>query len=162
MTPTSTTLLVGGTAQLEVTVLGKTGPLDNPTVRWGIDASNIVSVVGSGLTATATARAAGSARIMATGGDKSASADITVSTIPVASLTLSDRSISLVVASTKQLQASTLDAAGATLAGRQISWKSLDSSIASGSGTGLVTGRRLDRLGSSRLPRDGPIQQRRR
>ncbi|PYP70257.1 MAG: hypothetical protein DMD36_07200, partial [Gemmatimonadetes bacterium] len=99
--------------------------------------SSIASVNTSGLV---TGVAAGTATITATSESKSGSATITVTLAPVASVTVSLASPSVVVRGTDQATATLKDAAGNVLTGRAVSWSSSNSSIASVNTSGLVTG----------------------
>src|SRR6266853_328242 len=63
-----------------------------------------------------------------------------VPTVPVASVTVSPATASLTVGQTAQLTATPKDANGNPLTGRTITWSSSDNTIATVSGSGLVTG----------------------
>jgi len=65
---------------------------------------------------------------------------MTVTNVPVASVTVSPAAVSLTVGQTMQLAAVTKDAAGNVLTGRTVTWSSSNTSVATVSGTGLVTG----------------------
>ena len=65
---------------------------------------------------------------------------MTVTNVPVASVTVSPASGSVTVGATVQLAAVTKDAAGNVLTGRTVTWSSSNTSVATVSGTGLVTG----------------------
>src|ERR1035437_8713396 len=59
--------------------------------------------------------------------------------VPVATVTAAPSSQSLFVGGTQQLTATTLDATGATLTGRTITWTTSDATKATVNSTGLVT-----------------------
>src|SRR5437762_376105 len=63
-----------------------------------------------------------------------------VPTVPVASVTVSPASVSVLQGQTVQLTATPRDANGNPLTGRVITWQSSNSAIASVNGSGLVTG----------------------
>src|SRR5438034_2948663 len=63
-----------------------------------------------------------------------------VSTVPVASVTVTPGTASVTVGQTVQLTATLRDANGNPLTGRVITWQSSNSAIASVNGSGLVSG----------------------
>jgi hypothetical protein len=77
--------------------------------------------------------------VIASAGGKQGQQSITVVAVPVASVTVSPASLSLVVGGTQQLTPTTLDVNGATLTGRTISWTTSDATKATVSAAGLVT-----------------------
>jgi uncharacterized protein YjdB len=91
-------------------------------------------------TGVVTGVAVGSARITATVEGKAANATVAVTTVPVARVTVTPATISINRGQTFQLTAATLDASGAPLAGRVITWLSGSASIARVNAQGLVTG----------------------
>src|SRR5207247_622619 len=136
--PTAATILVGATTQLQATTTDSLGNvLTGRTVTW---ASNnaAVTVGGNGL---ATGAGTGSATITATSEGKSGTASITVTNVPVASVTVSPTSATLQVGQTTQLTATPKDASGSPLIGRTVTWSSSDTTIARVSASGLVTAR---------------------
>jgi hypothetical protein len=137
--PTLTT--VGQTVTLTATVLGRLGSVSNPDVAWSSNAPAVVDVSGSGATATATARAAGSATITASSGGQTGNAliTVTITVLPVSTISVSDRAVTLTVGASKQLTALAHDAGGAPLPDRPVGWSAVNPSIASVSASGLVT-----------------------
>src|SRR2546422_163974 len=87
-------------------------------------------------------QAPGNFRVMAkqNGGALADSSTVTVTTVPVASVTVSPPSASIATGATVQLTATTKDAGGNVLTGRAISWGSSNTTGATVSGSGLVTG----------------------
>src|SRR3989454_809397 len=87
-------------------------------------------------------QAPGNFRVMAkqNGGALADSSTVTVTTVPVASVTVSPPSASIATGATVQLAATTRDAGGNVLTGRVISWGSSNTTVATVSGSGLVTG----------------------
>src|ERR1019366_4674280 len=81
----------------------------------------------------------GQAQIIATSGGKQGQQSITVTPIPVASLTVTPTTASLAIGATQQLTATTLDANGNTLSGRAVTWGTSDATKATVSASGLVT-----------------------
>src|SRR5437867_317477 len=134
--PTAATILVGATTQLQATTTDSLGNvLTGRTVTW---ASNnaAVTVGGNGL---ATGAGTGSATITATSEGKSGTASITVTNVPVASVTVSPNSANLTTGQTVQLIATATDASGNPLSGRVITWTSTNTSVATVNGSGLVS-----------------------
>ena len=68
-------------------------------------------------------------------------ANVLVTTIPVASVVVSPASVPLDVGETAQLTATAQDSNGATLSGRVITWSSGNTAVATVSSSGLVTAR---------------------
>jgi uncharacterized protein YjdB len=136
--PGSATVLVGQTAQLTATTLDSAGDtLTGRAVSWASNTPGVATVSSTGLVRGV---AAGAAMVTATVEGKSASATITVTFVPVASVGVSPSSASLVVGQTAQLTATTKDSAGHTLTGRAVSWTSDATAVATVNANGLVTG----------------------
>src|ERR1019366_5200795 len=74
-----------------------------------------------------------------TSGGKQGQQSITVTPIPVASLTVTPTIASLAIGATQQLTAATLDANGNTLSGRTVTWGTSDATKATVNASGLVT-----------------------
>src|SRR3970282_2245815 len=107
------------------------------TIAWATSNPDVAAVSADGLV---TGVAAGSANIAATCEGMSATAVITVETVPVASVTVSPASATLVEGESTQFDASVRDEGGQTLADRVVAWATSDPTIATVSATGLVTG----------------------
>src|SRR5207245_1702370 len=82
----------------------------------------------------------GSATITATSEGQSGTTAVTVSLVPVASVTVSPTAPNVYVGGTVQLTATPKDAAGNALSGRAITWASSNPAVATASAGGLVTG----------------------
>jgi uncharacterized protein YjdB len=137
VSPATASPQVGQTVQLGATVRDASGNiLSGQSVSWSSSAAAVASVSNSGLV---TANALGTATITAASGSKSGVATITVKPEPIASITLSKTSDTLLVGETLQLTA-TLRDQNNNVVTRDIAWTSSNSSVASVSGTGLVTG----------------------
>lgn len=140
VTPTSSTLVTGATATLTAITYDANGnPLTGRTVAWSSTAPGIATVSGSGVV---TAVAPGTATITATSGGKTGSATITVTApapVPVASVVVSPATATIDVGATTTFSATTLDASGHTLTGRVVDWSSSNQSVATVSGSGVVT-----------------------
>lgn len=136
VTPISTSVSVGGTAQLTNTI----SPINatNQNVTWSTNNASIATVSNSGLVTGVTA---GTAIITVTTQDGGfiATSTITVTSgsIAVTGVSVSPLSASIPVAGTSQLTA-TVSPSNAT--NRNVTWSSGNSAIATVSSTGLVTG----------------------
>src|ERR1041385_8648297 len=138
ISPAWTSALVGQTVQLAATTLDSAGNvLTGRAVSWSSSNSSIATVSGSGLV---TGVAAGSATIIAESEGQSGTASVSVSNVPVASVTVSPTAASLIVGGTQQLSATPKDANGNVLSGRTITWTSNNSGVATVNASGLVGG----------------------
>src|SRR5207247_2031447 len=134
--PTAATILVGATTQLQATTTDSLGNvLTGRTVTW---ASNNSTVTGGG-TGVATGAGTGSATITATSEGQSGTSGVTVTFVPVASVTVNPASASVQVGQTVQLSATPRDANGNALPGRTVTWASTNTTVATVNGQGLVT-----------------------
>jgi len=138
VTPASSSLRVGGSVQLSAATKDSTGNvLSGRAVTWSSSNPTAATVSGNGLVS---ALAAGSTTITATSEGKSGTAAVTVTVVPVASVTVSPASSSLRVGATVQLSATTKDSAGTVLTGRSVTWSSNVPAVATVSVNGLVLG----------------------
>src|SRR5713226_2973034 len=138
VTPAAASTTVGQAVQLTATPRDSTGaPLSGRTVTWASSNPGVATVNVSGLV---TGAAAGSATITATSEGKSGTSAITVTSVPVASITVSPASANVLVGQTVQLIATPKDASGNPLSGRTVTWASNNTSVATVSSSGLVTG----------------------
>ena len=137
VSPTSASIAVGATQQLSAVTKDSAGSsLAGRVVTWASSNAAVATVNSAGLV---TGVAAGSATITAASEGKSGTAVITVTIVPVASVTVSPASASLFVGGTRQLSAVTKDAAGNTLTGRVVTWASSNPAVATVNSSGLVT-----------------------
>src|SRR5207253_2103473 len=81
-----------------------------------------------------------SATITAASEGQSGTAAITVTRVPVASVTVSPATANLQQGQTRQLTATPQDASGNALSGRVVTWASGNTAVATVSGSGLVSG----------------------
>jgi uncharacterized protein YjdB len=134
----STSLVTGQTQQLLATLKDSNGDvLSGLTITWSSSNPSVATVSDTGLV---TGIAPGSATITAKVDGKTGTALITVSDAPVASVTVGEGIVVLMVGQTRQLVATLKDANGNTLSGRTVTWFSSDPSIATVTATGLVAG----------------------
>src|SRR6059036_3833816 len=138
VSPAAATVTVGTTTQLTATPKDANGTaLSGRAVTWATSNAAAATVSASGLV---TGVAAGSATITATSEGQSGTSAITVTNVPVGSVTVSPAAVSLTVGQTMQLAAVTKDAAGNVLTGRTVTWTTSNSTVATVLATGLVTG----------------------
>jgi uncharacterized protein YjdB len=136
--PTTASLTVGQTAQLTATPKDANGtPLSGRAVTWATSNAGVATVSTTGVV---TGVAAGTATITATSEGQSGTAAITVTNVPVASVTVTPGVASLLVGGTVQLTATLKDANGNPLSGRVVTWSSSAPLLASVSSSGLVSG----------------------
>ena len=137
ISPTAPNVTVGQTVQLTATSMSATGqPLAGRLTTWSTSAGTVATVSSSGLV---TGVAAGSAVITATSEGKTAAATVTVQP-PIASITVSPTISNLNVAWTATLTATARSANGVPIPGVQFTWSSSNTSIATVSPAGVVTG----------------------
>jgi len=98
--------------------------------------SNNAAVATVGATGVVTGNAAGTAAITATGEGKSGTVTVTVILPPVATVAVSLPSSTLAIGATMQALAEPADANGVVLHGRQISWSSSNTAVATVNNTG--------------------------
>jgi uncharacterized protein YjdB len=138
VTPAVVSLLIGTAVQLTATTTDSAANvLSGRTISWSSSAPAVASVNGAGL---ATSVGQGSATITATSEGQSAAVPVTVTSVPVASIQVSPASASVFVGQTLSLTATTKDSAGGALSGRPVTWATNNSSVATVSSGGLVTG----------------------
>jgi len=110
--------------------------LTGRTVTWGSSQPSVATVSVTGLV---TAIAAGSATITATSETITGSVSVAVALVPVASVAVTAPKVAFAVGDLSQYSAQPKDAQGNALTGRSITWNSTLPSVATVSGTGLVT-----------------------
>jgi uncharacterized protein YjdB len=138
VSPTSASITAGATQQLSAATKDAAGnTLTGRVVTWASSNTAVAMVNGAGLV---TGVASGSTTITATSEGKSGTSAITVSTVPVASVSVSPASANLTTGQTVQLTATPRDAGGNALSGRAVTWASGNTSVATVNGNGLVTG----------------------
>jgi uncharacterized protein YjdB len=138
MTPNSASLTVGQT--FDFNVVNQSGiPVADCNLTWSTSSGASATVSPSGVV---TAQASGVVLVQATAvvskRTLTATAQVTIAAIPVASLTLSTPTATLTPGNAIRLVATPRDANGNILTGRAINWVSSDLSVATVSDTGLV------------------------
>lgn len=134
--PPALTLVLGTTAQLTATPMGRAGPLQRP-VTFTTSAPGIATVSSTGLV---TAVALGSATITATSEGRSTAVTVSVIPVPVATVAVSIAPTSITAGATAQASATLRDAANNVLAGRSVVWSTSNASVATVDAAGVVTG----------------------
>ena len=137
VTLNSSSITAGQTTQAVVTLKDANGnTLIGRAITFASSNAIVATVSGAG---TVTGVSAGSAGITATSEGVSGSSTLTVTAAPVASVTVTLNSSSLTVGQSTQAVAVTKDGSGNTLTGRTITYSSSNTSVATVSGTGLVS-----------------------
>jgi trimeric autotransporter adhesin len=140
VTPTSASLLVAGTTTLSATARDANGAvIPGAAITWSSDAPLTAAVTQTGVV---TGLLPGTATITATSGGKTGTATITVSLAPVATVTVTPSTLNLRDRDgqrTGQLTATTRDLFGNILTGREVTWSSSNTSVATVNQNGTVT-----------------------
>jgi uncharacterized protein YjdB len=138
ISPSPASVIVGHQIQLSATPLSATGqPLTGRSVSWTSGAPGLASVSSTGVV---TGLAVGDAVILATVEGIVGSVTVTVMPEPIASVTVSPPSASILVGQTLTLSAIVLDGSGNTVTGAAIAWSTSDGAVATVSSGGVVTG----------------------
>jgi uncharacterized protein YjdB len=139
--PSSASLTVGETRQLTATARDRNNAtVTGRPVGWSTSDNTVASVSSSGIVS---ALKAGTATITATVDTARGTSSITVvaaTPVPVATVSVAPTSGSVEVGQTLQLTATARDAGGNVITGRPTTWTVSDASVATVSGSGLVTG----------------------
>jgi uncharacterized protein YjdB len=135
--PSTLPLIQGQTGTLSATVTDAGGNVLNRPVTWTSDHTNIATVSSTGVV---TGVSPGSATITAAeAGGKTGTASVTVSTVPIASVTVAPSTASLVAGQGTTLTATVTDANGTVVTNATVSWSSDKTSVADVSSGGVVT-----------------------
>ena len=139
ITPSSGSLVLGGTTQLTATPKTASGlVVPGRAVTWSSSNAAAVSVSQSGvITANALG---GPVRITATVDGVSGEAQITVQPFPIARIEIAPQTTGVMVGSSTELIATAYDAQNNPLAGRVIFWQSSAPAVAAVTSTGIVLG----------------------
>ena len=138
VTPQSTTLPVGASAQFSAVITDANGtPVPGRQITWRTADSAIATVTSSGVV---TAVGVGAVQVRAASDGVSGIATVTTSNAPVAAVSIDPGSLSLAVGATHLLVATPKDSSGTSLAGRGVQWTTSDGAVATVSSEGLVTG----------------------
>src|SRR5690606_37894725 len=136
--PNPVTVTLGSTAQLTATVIDANGhAIEGESVSWSSSNTAVATVNSSGRDRGV---ATGKATITARAGNSTGSASVTVSAMPVGSVTVSPAQASVPAGTTVQLTAEVKGAGGDVLDDPAVRWSSSDTTVATVSTSGLVTG----------------------
>src|SRR5207249_4521529 len=137
LSPAVASVPVGRAVQLIATLRDSSGaPWTGRTLTWLSSNLNVAAVDGGGLV---TGQSPGASTITAVSDGVSGTAALTVTNIPVASVTVAPATASISPGQTWQLTATPKDANGNALTGRVITWASSATGVATVSALGLVT-----------------------
>ena len=138
LSTTAASLSVGGTVGLNVTLKDANGQVvTGQPVTWSSSNTSVATVSRAGVV---TALNPGDARIAVSAFGKSATAQITVTARPVASVVVTPAVVSVQTGATTTLQARPLDSDGNALNGRTVTWATGNAAIATVNASGVVTG----------------------
>jgi alpha-tubulin suppressor-like RCC1 family protein len=138
ITPAVSGMYVGASQQFEAVGTDEAGnPVAGQAVAWSIVPAGVAEVNATGLV---TALAPGVATLSATVGSITATRDLAITPVPVATVQVL-LPPTLVRGNSAKASATTRDSAGNQLSERTVIWSSSDTTIATVSTTGLVTGR---------------------
>ena len=137
LSTTNRALMVGQTFQLEAEALDGSGnELAGRPITWSSSDESIATVNSSGMV---TALAPGAAIITASSEGRSAVATVTISLVPVVSVTVTPDNATLVVGQTTEFAATLKDETGSVLNGRAVTWSTNRAQVATVTSEGLVT-----------------------
>jgi len=135
--PGAVTVAVGGTVSLVASLKDANGnTLAGRTITWASSNAGVAMVSGTGVVSAA---AVGAATITATSEGQSGTATVSVTAVPVASVSMSPATASVQAGQTVQVTATPKDANGTALSGRSVTWASSNAGVATVSG-GVVSG----------------------
>ncbi|HXO84970.1 MAG TPA: Ig-like domain-containing protein, partial [Gemmatimonadales bacterium] len=138
VTPPAALLRLGGSATFTATTRDSTGAvLSGRAITWASTNSGVASVDAGGAVSAA---AVGTASIIASSEGLSDTAVVTVTLVPVATVTVAPPSATILRGTTTPFTATLRDSAGGVLTGRSISWSSTNTAVATVNSSGVATG----------------------
>ena len=127
--PNTATAMIGSKTQLTATTYDAgLNVLTGRGITWTTSNAAVATVDANGLV---TAKSGGTATITATSEGKSDACQLTVSALPVATISIAAGQTSIAQNGTTTLVATTKDANGTVVTGRQITWQTSDDNILS-------------------------------
>lgn len=130
-------LVVGGTVALSAVAQDASGNIvPEATIHWSSSDDAVATVSSVGVV---TAKAPGSVQIAASAEGHSALVTLSVTNVPVASVTVAPTSVALALGGTATLTAIAYDQNGNALTGRPVTWASSAPSVATVDANGVVT-----------------------
>jgi uncharacterized protein YjdB len=137
VSPATANVIAGQAITLSATVRDTSGAVvADRVVTWQSSNSSVATVSSAGVV---TGKVAGTVTITATSETRSGSAAVTVQPVPVATVTLAPKSVTLEPGRTATLVATTKSAAGTVLTGRAVTFSSDNAGVARVSSDGVVT-----------------------
>jgi uncharacterized protein YjdB len=137
VTPPTASVTVGQTVTLTAQTLDVGGnQLAGRPITWSTSSATVATVTQAGVV---TGVGPGTATITATSEGKSGTATVTVTAVPVATVTVAPGTLPLQVGQTGTLSATTRDAANNVLTGREVTWTSSNTGVATVAPNGTVT-----------------------
>ncbi len=138
VTPNPLSMSVGQTTQLSAVARDGDGTvLTGRPVVWSSSNTSVATIAADGVV---TAVSAGTTTITATSEGKSGTAALTVSNFAVGSVTVQPQSVTVQAKASTVLSAIVRDVLGAVVTDRVVGWSSSNPTVATVSGSGLVTG----------------------
>jgi uncharacterized protein YjdB len=139
---TSASLAVGQTSTATATTVDANGQtLTGRAITWSVDNSSVMSQIAVGSNQDkVTGRSPGQAVLTATSEGKSTTVTVPVSAASVATVSVSLAANTILPGQSTQATATVTDASGNVLSGRTVTYASMDTTIATVSASGLVTG----------------------
>lgn len=138
VSPATVSVAAGSTQQLTATLKDIAGnTVTGRTVTWS-SANTALATVDPGGLVTGVAEG-GPVVVTASADGKSGTAQVSVTPVPVASVSVAPAAETVLQGSTRQLTATLKDAKGNTLTGRAVTWTSANTGVASVGSTGLVS-----------------------
>ena len=138
ITPSAPTVILGAQLALQAQVRDANGvQITGASVFWSSADTTVVTISSAGVV---TGKGVGSAQVAASSGGQSARTIVTVTSAPVASVSVLPATATLVVGGTTLLKAVTYDANQQVLTGRSVVWASGATQVASVDATGNVIG----------------------
>jgi uncharacterized protein YjdB len=157
--------MVGQSGQFGAVVKDVAGNIISKTVSWSSSNTAVVTVNSTGY---ATGVGVGSAQILASAGGRSGYAAVTVTGIPVATVTVTPGAATGNIGDTASFTAALADASGNALTGRTVTWSSGDTTVvvvnstglarAVGGGSTTLTATSEGKTGSAAVTVNGPAQ----
>ncbi|MFN8668707.1 MAG: Ig-like domain-containing protein [Gemmatimonadaceae bacterium] len=136
-TPSQLTVLVDESKGITARAFDAVGnPLSRP-LFWSVSNPSVVTVTQGGVV---TGVSSGTAQVAASAGGKSVIVPVTVAPRAVALVRLTPATSTIRVGANTALTAQLLDSTGATLVGPTVAWSTSAATVATVSGTGVVTG----------------------
>jgi len=140
VSPPSSTINASQTQQLTATLTDAGGAnLTGRPIAWSSSNPSVATVSNTGLVSPTGLNDTGTVTITATSGSAGGTATVTIGQDPVGSVSVAPTSSTINATQTQQLTATVKDGGGAVLSGRTVTWTSSNPSVATVSGTGLVS-----------------------